>query len=115
MPTIDAYSFGNMTIDGKSYRKDIIIYPDNAILCPWWRNSGHRLEIADIKTLIDMQPDLIIAGTGSPGLMAPAKGLRDILQEKGIEFVGLPTGEAIKLYNERARTHRTGGCFHLTC
>lgn len=115
MPMIDSYSFGHMTIDGRSFRKDVIIYPDATILCPWWRQAGHHLDVTDIQSLIDMRPDLIIAGTGSPGLMAPARDLQEALQKNGIEFVALPTGEAVKLFNERAETIPTGGCFHLTC
>ncbi len=58
MPVIDSYNFGSMTVDGATYTKDIIIFPDNSILCPWWRNAGHRLEKYDIEALINM-PEIL--------------------------------------------------------
>ena len=115
MPMIESYSFGHLTIDGKSYSKDIIIYPDNSFLCPWWRQSGHRLEVSDIEKMIEMEPDIIIAGTGANGLMRPSEELRKALKEKDIEFIALPTEKAIGVYNEHARNRLTGACFHLTC
>lgn len=115
MPIIESYSFGQMIIDGKNYTKDIIIYPDNSFLCPWWRQSGHRLELSDIEKLIGMKPDIIVAGTGANGLMRPSEELRKVLEEENIEFITLPTGKATEAYNEHARNKRTGACFHLTC
>ena len=115
MLIIDAFSFGHMSINGKSYQKDVIIFPDGSILCPWWRESGHKLAAADIQSLIEMRPEIVLAGTGSPGLMKPESGLQTFLQNQGIDFVVLPTKEAVRIYNDLSRTKRTGGCFHLTC
>ncbi len=33
---ISDYSFGNITINGETYTKDVIIYPDR-IFSLWWR------------------------------------------------------------------------------
>lgn len=115
MVLIDSYNFGQMVIEGKSYHKDVIIYPDESILCPWWRESGHVLKRADIRSLIELRPEIIIAGTGSPGLMKPDEDLQKFLQGEGIEFIAQPTKKAVQLYNEQAKTKRIGGCFHLTC
>jgi hypothetical protein len=115
MPVIEAYSFGRMVIDGSIYAKDVIIFPDNRILCPWWRGHGHSLAIADLTDLIAMQPDCIIAGTGANGLMRPDAGLAQLLAERNIEFIALPTGDAAREFNSRAGVKNVGGCFHLTC
>jgi hypothetical protein len=115
MPVIETYSFGRMTIGGTPYEKDVLILPDGFIHCPWWRRSGHCLEIPDIKAMITMKPEVIVAGTGASGLMHPSEDLREFLRDKGIEFIALPTGEAMHIYNDRSNGQRTGGCFHLTC
>jgi hypothetical protein len=115
MPVIEAYSFGRMVIDGSVYAKDVIIFPDNRILSPWWRAQGHRLATADLKDLIAMQPDCIIAGTGANGLMRPEAGLVQLLAARNIAFIALPTGDAVKEFNSRTNLNRIGGCFHLTC
>ena len=71
MGIIESYSFGRMVIDGTSYTKDVIIYPDSRILSPWWRNKGHVLEIVDLQDLIAAVPDIIVCGTGAMSIMRP--------------------------------------------
>lgn len=115
MPLITSYSFGNMIVDGMSYNKDVLIYPDSSILSPWWRIAGHRLELADVEKMIQMRPEIIIAGTGASGMMRPSVELQSTLLDQRIEFVALPTKKAVDVYNELSAKKRTGGCFHLTC
>ena len=115
MPVIESYSFGCMVIDGKQYTRDVIIFPDDTILSPWWRTQGHRLDIPDLEELLAMEPELIITGTGASGLMQPSPALVEMLNRMSIDFTAQPTGEAVKTYASISRTRRTGGCFHLTC
>lgn len=115
MAVIESYSFGRMVVDGRNFTKDVLIYPDGSILSPWWRISGHRLEMADIEKLIGMHPEVIVAGTGASGLMQPAAELVDALAEQNIEFIVLPTSKALEVFNDQAGKKPTGGCFHLTC
>ena len=68
---IEDYSFGRMTIDGQAYTSDLIVYPDGRIQDSWWRGAGHRLCVEDIQSLIDSEPDVIVAGTGMSGKQAP--------------------------------------------
>ena len=46
--TVDGYSFGEISIDGKPYTKDITIWPDH-VKCPWWRAEGHNLTADDLS------------------------------------------------------------------
>lgn len=112
---IDNYSFGHVSINVKAFSKDIIIYPDGHIQDSWWRINGHGLCIDDIRELIETQPEIIIAGTGSPGLMKPDLELERHLSDKGIVFKALPTDKAVDLYNSLYKEKRVGACFHLTC
>ena len=112
---IDDYSFGHISIDGTEYTSDIIIYPDGRIQDSWWRKSGHRLCVDDIVELINTNPQIIIAGTGSPGLMKPDKELEKELVDKGIEFKAVSSKEAVKVYNQLIGEKKVGACFHLTC
>ena len=107
---IDDYSFGHISIDGTEYTSDIIIYPDGRIQDAWWRKSGHRLCIDDIVDLINTNPQIIIAGTGSSGLMKPEK-----LTDKGIELKVVSSKEAVTLFNKLCNEKKVGACFHLTC
>ena len=112
---IDHYSFGHMTINGNEYSKDLIIYPDGRILHSWRRTSGHRLCVDDIGELVETKPDIIIAGTGSPGLMRPDKSLVNHLADAAIKFMALPTHKAVDRFNGLYKEKRIGACFHLTC
>lgn len=115
MPDITGYSFGRMEINGNSYLKDLIIFPNGNILSPWWRREGHRLIQADLTKLLATAPDIIVAGTGASGLMRPASELKDFLAQQSIEFIAQPTAEAVNSYNNLAKRRKTGACFHLTC
>ncbi len=112
---IDAFSFGQMIINGKTYRKDLIIYPDRRIDPAWRRQNGHRLIYADIAALIQRGPQTIVVGTGASGMMVPDTHLHDTLTEMNIAFEAAPTKEAVNIFNRLIKTKRVGACFHLTC
>ena len=114
-PLIDSYAFGRMVVGGTPYTSDLIIFPDGRIVSSWWRLSGHRLQVADIKGLIAAGPDIIVAGTGAAGLMRPALELQELLADKGIEFIAEPCGKAYHTYNSLPQAKYVGACFHLTC
>jgi len=115
MQRIESYSFGRMTISGTTYNRDLIIFPDGRILCPWWRKEGHVLAGGDLTELLAMQPEIIVVGTGASGLMTPEGELVDTLKEREIDLVALPTAKAAERFNTLAADRKTGGCFHLTC
>ena len=48
-----------------------MILPDGTILHPWWRKAGHTLSLPDIQETIATAPDILVIGTGSPGMMQP--------------------------------------------
>jgi hypothetical protein len=112
---IEGLSFGAITIDGKIFTSDLIIFPDGRVKDSWWRSRGHRLQKEDIKALVATGPDIIIAGTGINGLMHPEPGLKDFLLEKGIAFFAAKNEVAMLLYNDRVEKQKVGACFHLTC
>ncbi|MDX1776113.1 MAG: MTH938/NDUFAF3 family protein [Desulfobulbales bacterium] len=115
MPVIESYVFGKMVIDGVSYNKDVIIFPDGSILSPWWRKKGHILAKEDLVELIETGPDIIICGTGAMGVMRPAAGLLKYLATVNIQFQAQKSTKAVELYNNLSGTRKVGGCFHLTC
>lgn len=113
---INHYSFGRIVVGDREFRSDIIIYPDGTIEDSWWRKSGHILCFDDIKKLIESLPQIIIAGTGSPGLLKPDKDLERELSLKGVEFIAVPSKEAAALYNKLITGgKKAGACFHLSC
>jgi hypothetical protein len=112
---IEDYAFGQITIDGRIYRTDVIIYPDGRVQDNWWRSQGHRLKVDDIDELIKSRPQWIVAGTGASGRMRPDTGLEVHLQQLGIRFEALPSAEALARFNRLYSKQPVGACFHLTC
>ena len=114
-PVIDSYVFGRMVIGGRAYTADLIIFPDGRIASSWWRLSGHRLQVADIRELIASGAEVIVAGTGASGFMRPAGELRELLASRGIVFIAEPSARAYRTYNLLDAVKKVGACFHLTC
>jgi hypothetical protein len=113
---IDSYSFGKMTVNGKEYRKDLIILPDGTVLSPWMRKSGHRLALGDLEAVLDSHAKTLLIGTGKPGLMRPHATLVADLQEKGITAMVMSSKQAAEKYNALAGgSDDVAACFHLTC
>lgn len=113
---IEAYNFGKMVIQGRSYTNDLVIFPDGKIRSPWWRKTGHKVLLSDIKELVGSKPDTIIIGKGRPGLMKPDPELEKKLKEFGIVLKVFPTKQAAAEYNNCIDTNqKVGACFHLTC
>lgn len=111
---ITNYSFGNITIDGDTYTKDVIIFPDR-VVSPWWRKEGHLLQKADLPEIINAKTSALIIGTGYYGAMQVPEKLLDDLRSKSIDVYVGKTVEAVRRYNEVAAKSRTIAALHLTC
>ena len=106
--------FGAIRVSGKTYRSDVIIYPDHTN-SQWWRKQGHSLVVDDIKEVIDARPDVIIVGTGQPGLMQVSDETLAAIKQLNIETIVMPTEQACKEYNRIAPKKNVIACLHPTC
>ena len=111
---IDSYDFGEVVIDGKRYTSDVIILP-NGIRDQWFRREGHRLCIDDLGDVLDKKPDVIVVGTGNPGLMRVLPETEKLIKSGGIKLIVQPTREACRTYNQLSPSHKAIALLHLTC
>lgn len=112
---IDLYSFGHIVIDGRSYSNDVII-ADGKVQPDWWRKQGHRLSIADLETVIEAGPAVLIIGCGSSGMMKVPPETIEALQAANIEPEIYNTAEAVERFNKLAEQGSdVAAGFHLTC
>ncbi len=111
---IDDYVFGKIVIDGETYTSDVIVCPDR-VISNWWREEGHELSVRDIHDVLRERPEILIVGTGSPGLMRVLPETRRKLEDEKIELIIKPTHEACAVFNELVSTRKTVACLHLTC
>ncbi len=110
---IDSYSFGSISVGNKTYKKDVIIFPDK-VLSPWWRAEGHLLQMGDLEEVINARPSVLIVGTGASGIMKVPDQLIKALGEKGIEVMALRTPEAVAAFNDMG-DEKVIAALHLTC
>lgn len=113
-PAIERYSFGSISVGGRSYASDLIILPDR-IVADWWREEGHSLSVGDLRAVFDAKPELLIVGTGASGMMGVPADTRSALERAGIGLLAESTADAVATYNRLRGTTRLAAAFHLTC
>lgn len=112
---ISDYSFGKITVNGKSYQSDVII-TTNEVKADWRRKQGHNLAITDLNEILKASPEILIIGSGYFGRMQVPEATRTFLKEKGIQTEILPTGDAVAKFNQLQQTcARLVAALHLTC
>lgn len=112
---IESYHFGEIVIDGKEYKNDVMIYRGQ--VKSWWRAEGHHLQLRDLDWLLEQEPppEIIVLGKGRYGLVAVPDEVVKALAERGIEVLAQNTKEACETYNELVGSRRVAAALHLTC
>lgn len=110
---IDSYDFGEITIDGKKYGKDVIITPSE--VKSWWRIKGHEVCAEDLKLLETEDFELLVIGTGYYGAVKVLSEVEGWVKRRGADLIVLPTKEACDLYNKESKKKKVVAALHLTC
>ncbi|PIQ93024.1 MAG: hypothetical protein COV69_00175 [Parcubacteria group bacterium CG11_big_fil_rev_8_21_14_0_20_39_14] len=112
---IKDYHFGSIVIEGKTYKRDVQIFPSGELKA-WQRKVSHEVAIEDVKEVLEQKPEIIVFGTGSPGMLRVFDDIREEIKSQGIELIIEPTKKAIEKFNElKNEGRKTAGFFHLTC
>ena len=110
---IQSFSFGQITIDGKTYHNDVVIYPDH-VQADWWRSEGHRLKKEDVDKIVAFKPDILMVGTGYGGRKLPAE-TADYIRSMGIKLIVEETEKICARYNELSPSQKVIAALHLSC
>ncbi len=122
---IESYEFGAITINGKKYTSDVIVFPER-VVDGWWRKEGHRLHVEDLKEILkhEPKPEVFVLGTGYYGLLKISPKAQNTLNSHGIKLVAQSSKEATQTFNKLSRNNLLldkskrkviVGAFHLTC
>ncbi len=111
---ISDYAFGRIVINGKTYSKDVIIFPDR-VFSPWWRGEGHLLQIDDLVEVVKSDITELIIGTGYYGTMNVPSGVIDYLNKQGITASIEKTPQVVDIYNSTISEKAAMAALHLTC
>ena len=120
---IEDFSFGRMRVAGEEHGKDLVVFapgvrgPEEVVEGGWWRKEGHGLCPADLESVEEARPRVLVIGRGAYGRMAVPERTLAWLRGLEIETVACATtGEAVERYNALlAEGERVAGAFHLTC
>ena len=120
---IDQYGFGKITIEGKVYTFDLLVFHDPAAPAAeqtrvrenWRRESGHELNPVDIQELLAFKPEIVIIGRGAQGVMKIGHEALKALEDAGIEGIFQDTEKACGSYNRLMGKNKIAAGFHLTC
>ena len=114
MNKIDSYRFGLITINGKNYTSDVLVFPDR-VKGDWGRVRGHQLCLEDIAEVIAENPELVVVGTGVSGLMKVLPEVEQSLEAKSIKLIAETTDKACHTYNQLCHSQRVVAALHITC
>jgi len=116
---IEGTSFGNITIDGRTYDHDVIIRLDGDIvkrkkkLSKKFYGTSHVVSKDEAEFVFEKGSRLLFLGSGQQGNVRLSPEAEAWLAKKGCKVVIQPTPEALRAFNE-ARGKKIG-LFHVTC
>lgn len=117
-PKITKIEWGKTRIDGHVVGKDFILYPGGAVEWDWnefGTNHQAGIQAGEIKYLLKKECDVIVLSKGFYGRLNISGDAIDVLKKRNIEFYILKTENAVKKYNELAKTKAVGALIHSTC
>ena len=111
---IQDYRFGEIVIDGRRYREDVLVFPTR-VLPRWWRKEGHLLQLEDLKELLAERPEALVVGTGAQERMKVAAEVVSYTRGAAIELLAFDTRTACQMFNDLVDSRRVAAALHLTC
>jgi len=112
---IEEYEFGRIVIQRKVYTSDVIVHK-NGVEEGWWRKEGHKVCMDDIKRILNLNPEVVVFGTGAYGRVKVDDDVIEYLKKKGIDVYVLETEEAVKLFESMLKQGKNVVlAAHLTC
>jgi hypothetical protein len=112
MAKVDSSYFGSIIIDGNKFDHDVIVDANGLVR---QRDSSHEFTKRNVEDLLLLDPEVIVIGTGTAGLMKVHPDVEVAAQMNGVEIVAKKTPDAVKEFNKYSKRKRTIGVFHLTC
>ena len=111
---VEHYGLGQITVGGRTYTADVIIWPEG-VDDTWWRAEGNAMGPDDVDAILNKQPDVVIVGTGETGQLDVPSDVLAALQQGCSRVHVEPTQRACELYNELAGgPQRVVAALHLT-
>ncbi len=112
---IDSYKFGHIVVNGETCSSDCLIFRDH-IKTDWWRKEGHKLNIEDLEAVLSVEPEIVVVGCGTYGVMQVSDEVHTLFRSKNVQLEVLKTAQAAERFNELSAAGRNVvAALHLTC
>lgn len=118
-PRIDGTRFGSITIEGETFRRDVLIRLNGEVkkrkkkLSKAIYGTSHVVSLEEAKHVYQEGAGRLIVGTGQSGLVTLSEDAAAYFRRKGCGVELLPTPEAIEAWNKAKGA--VIGLFHITC
>ncbi len=111
---VEYYNFGVIKLDGKEFRRDVIVY--GKFVKEWWRKEGHRVCLEDVEDLFRLKPEIVVIGTGYYGVVKVDREVIERLRKEGINVICEESRKAVETYNKLLKEgKKVALAIHLTC
>ena len=112
---IENYTSGRIIVNSMTYHQDLKII-HGQVADNWWRKSGHRVDLNDMKDVLAASPDIIVIGTGYAEMMRVSDDLTTETRRRNIKLIAENTNKAVQTFNDLfSKGKNVSGAFHLTC
>ena len=120
MAKIDELTFGSIIVEGKKYRRDVLIFDDGTVKK---RKGGflmfgsHEIKKQELEQLSQGQPETIIVGTGTSGAAYIAPEAESWAKGKNLSLLVQSSYDAAAMVNEIAeqKNKKVAALIHITC
>jgi len=116
---IDELIFGSIVVEGKKYRRDILLFADGTVKK---RKGGflmfgsHKIKKQELEELSQGQPEIIIVGTGTNGAAHIAPEAESWAKGKNLSLLVQPSYDAVTRLNELVeQKKKVAALMHITC
>ena len=111
---IEEHKFGSFLINGKQYLGDIKIIDTR--VKHWEDREKHELKIKDLKEILEINPEIIVVGTGNSGYLEVPSELKDLIRMKRISLIIDKNLNAVSQFNKALlQQKKVCAIFHATC
>jgi hypothetical protein len=116
---IDELTFGSITVEGKKYRRDVLILADGTVKKRrggFLMFGGHSIKKQELEELSQGQPEIIVVGTGTNGAAHIAPEAESWAKEKNLSLLVQPSYDAVTRLNELVeQKKKVAALIHITC
>ncbi len=103
MIKINSTKFGEVTINGRTYYSDVIVFWDGRIE---YVEKDYFIDVDDVMKILENKINILIIGTGQDGSVRVSEKLRELAEDMKIKMFELKTPDAIELFNGFASQNR---------